>query len=103
MSFLKKLFSGKKNSTDAETPSVPVKGGEIEYSGFIIRATPFKEAGQYQSCGVILREVNGVVREHRFVRADRFSGLEDAVTMIHIKARQIIDEQGEKIFHKDTA
>jgi len=31
------------------------------------------------------------------IRADRFSG-GDAVLMIHIKTRQIIDEQGERIF-----
>jgi len=97
MSFLKKLFGGKSQANKA-AGSPDVKGGEIEYNGFIIRATPYKDSGQYQSCGIILKEIDGVVREHRFVRADRFSGLEDAVTMIHIKARQIIDEQGERIF-----
>jgi len=99
MSFLKKFFGGRGRSVEKNSQKQPViEGGEINYNGFIIRATPYQEAGQYQSCGVIIKEIGGVVREHRFVRADRFSGLEDAVAMIHIKARQIIDEQGERLF-----
>jgi len=91
MSFLKKLFGGR-NQKDGDSQQQPIiDGAEIEYSGFIIRATPFKEAGQYQSCGVILKEIDGTLREYRFIRADRF-------TMIHIKARQIIDEQGNTLF-----
>jgi len=96
MSFLKRLFGGKTQGQDEVPPSIT--GADIEYNGFTIRATPFKESGQYQSCGVILKDIDGVLREHRFIRADRFSGLEDAVSMIHIKARQIIDEQGERLF-----
>jgi len=100
MSFLKKLFGGKKSQGDgaAAQPALNLKGAEVEYNGFIIRATPYLEGGQYQSCGVILKEIDGEMREHRFIRADRFSGTEDAVLMIHTKARQIIDEQGERIF-----
>jgi len=100
MSFLKRLFGGKKRQGEgaAAQPALNLEGAEIEYNGFIIRATPYLEGGQYQSCGVILKQVDGVMREHRFIRADRFSGVEDAVLMIHTKARQIINEQGEKIF-----
>jgi len=98
MSFLKKLFGGKRQENTADQRLSAIDGAEIEYGGFIIRATPFKEAGQYQSCGVILKDIGGVRHEHRFIRADRFAGLEDAVAMIHIKARQIIDEQGERLF-----
>ena len=38
------------------------------------------------------------VKEHRFVRADRFAGLDDAVEVSLRKGQQIVDEQGEKIF-----
>jgi len=94
MSFFKKLFGGG-DKTGAEPV---IKGGEIDYNGYTIRATPFKEAGQYQSCGVISKQMAGELREHRFVRADRFSSLDDTVAMIHTKGRQIIDEQGDGIF-----
>lgn len=94
MSFLKKLFGG---GGGAEATAKPA--GEAEHRGFIIKATPFKaDGGQYQTCGIISKEVDGVVKEHKFIRADRFASLEDVVTLTLNKGRQIIDEQGDRIF-----
>jgi len=95
MSFLKSLFG--RGGGDA-APAQPVVGREIEHKGFMIRAMPFKEAGQYQTAGVIAKEIAGVVREHKFIRADRFSVLDDAVDCALGKGRQIVDEQGERLF-----
>ena len=95
MSFLQRLF-GKSPSTSSEKSEID--GGQTEYKGFIISATPYKNEGQLQSCGVISKTVNGETKSYRFIRADRFTNLDDAVAMIHIKGRQIIDEQGERIF-----
>jgi hypothetical protein len=47
---------------------------------------------------VVSKEVGGVLKEHRFVRADRFSGLDDAVDVALKKGQQIVDEQGDRIF-----
>ena len=44
MSFLKRLFGGGGEKVDA-----PVVAKEIEHKGFIIRATPYKRDGQYQT------------------------------------------------------
>lgn len=95
MSFLKKLFGAGKADGAANDAH---RSEPQDYRGFRIVATPYKENGQYQLCGVISREVDGVARERRFVRADRFSGLDDAVEMTFLKARQIIDQQGERLF-----
>lgn len=97
MSFLKRLFGGGGGS-EPETPgkAKPVK--EIEHKGFVIAATPYKADGQYQTCGIISKEIDGVVKEHRFIRADRFAGLDDAVDITLKKGVQLIDEQGERIF-----
>jgi len=65
----------------------------VEYQGFIIRATPYPEGGQYQTCGVIAKEIDGVMKEHRFVRADRYASRDDAVAFTFDKGRQIIDQQ----------
>lgn len=97
MSFLQKLFG---KSTRASEGVAKIDGGETEYKGFIILATPYKNEGQLQSCGVISKVINGEKKEYRFIRADRFTNLDDAVAMIHIKGRQIIDEQGERIFQQ---
>lgn len=96
MSFLKKLF-GMGGSAES-AGAAPKTEGEAEHKGFMIRATPFKQDGQYQTCGVISKEIGGVVKEHKFIRADRFAGLDDVVAITLNKGRQLVDEQGEKMF-----
>jgi hypothetical protein len=93
MSFLKRLFGG-----GSATTAEPAVAAETEHKGFTIRATPFKEGGQFQTCGVVSKEIGGVVKEHRFIRADRFAALEDAVSVSLAKGRQLVDEQGERMF-----
>ena len=70
----------------------------IEYNGYRIRPTPFPRRGQYQTAGAIEREVGGEVKEHRFVRAETHSSREEAIAFSIAKAKQIIDEQGDRIF-----
>ena len=53
MSFLSALFGGHRGAAAAaEKPAEPV-----EYKGFVIRAAPFKNEGQYQTAGSIEREM----------------------------------------------
>jgi len=93
MSFWKSLFGGgSSESTDAKT-SAPV-----EYNGFIIRAAPYKAEGQYQTAGIVEKEINGVRKEHKFIRADRHAAYDDAVEFSLAKARQIVDQMGERVF-----
>ncbi len=78
----------------AEKASEPVA-----YKGYVIHAAPFRsDGGQYQTAGSIQREIDGVRKEHRFIRADAFGTYEDAVTFTLDKARQIVDLQGERMF-----
>jgi hypothetical protein len=93
MSFLRKLFGGGKGQA-----SEPQAAKTAEHKGFKIEARPYKEGGQFQTAGRITKEVDGVAMQHDFIRADRFTTLEDAADHALLKARQIIDEQGERIF-----
>jgi hypothetical protein len=70
----------------------------IEYSGYRICPTPYQRAGQYQTCGVIEKEVRGELKEHRFIRAEAHASREQAVEFSIAKAQQLIDEQGERLF-----
>ena len=95
MSFLRRLFGGGGGSD--ETPSQkPAR--RVEHNGFTVAATPFKSEGQYQTCGIVSKEIEGVVKEHRFIRADRFAGLDDAVEVSLRKGVQLVDEQGDRLF-----
>ena len=95
MSFFKKLF-GKSESSGDEAPAGPA--GSLEHKGFTVLAEPFKEEGQFQLCGRVEKEIGGEVRSHKFIRADRFSSLEDAVQFTLTKGQQIVDEQGDRLF-----
>lgn len=92
MSIFSGLF-GRGRAAPAERVADPVA-----YKGFVISAAPYKNNGQYQTAGVIARDVGGVRKEHRFIRADCYAAYDDAVTFTLNKARQIIDLQGERIF-----
>lgn len=97
MSFLKRLFGGGGGKAGVPKSAAPAK--QVEHKGFLISATPYKaEGGQYQTCGVVSKEVGGVLKEHKFIRADRFAGLDDAVDISIKKGMQLVDEQGERMF-----
>ncbi len=93
MLWLKKLFGG----GGSESDSVKISKS-LEHKGFMIVAAPYKEGGQFQLAGIISKDVGGVRKEYRFVRADRFTSSDEAAEIALTKGRQIIDEQGEKIF-----
>lgn len=91
MSFWKSLFG-------SSQPKTPPAAEPVAYNGFMIRAEPYPSEGQYQTAGTIEKEIGGVIKQHRFIRADRHPGLEQAVSFTIDKARQIIDLQGDRIF-----
>lgn len=93
MSFLKSLFGGKK---EPAAPAGPLKS--LEHKGFTIHATPYQEGGQHQLCGVVEKEIAGELRQHRFVRADRFPSAADAADFALVKGQQLIDERGDGLF-----
>lgn len=92
MSFFKKLFGGGGSASDA------VAAEPIEYNGFTIRPAPYAEGGQFQMCGVIEKEINGALKSHRFIRAEKFPGKPEADEFTIQKAKQIIDQMGDRIF-----
>ena len=84
MSILSRLFGG---------------GGAPEpepetYQGFRIMPTPVPEGGKYRIGATI--EKDGKV--HHLIRADLLDDLETANLASINKAKQMIDEQGERLF-----
>ena len=92
--FLRRLFGG------GDDASGQGRAGEaVEYEGFTIVPQPMSQGGQYLTAGLITKTLDdGTVKEHHFVRADTHSSFEDAEAFAVTKARQIIDEQGERLF-----
>lgn len=93
MSFLKRLFGGGKHAGNgaADTPTT-------EHEGYTIRATPISEGGQFRLAAVISKVIDGEVKEHRLIRADLFTSADEAAETAIRKARQVIAEQGDRMF-----
>ena len=96
MSFWKKLF-GAGGGDDASVATGANAPQEV-YKGFTIRASLLPAGSEFQLAGTIEKEIEGVMKRHDFVRADRFGSKDDAATYTLAKGRQIIDEQGERLF-----
>lgn len=90
MSLWKSLFGGSKR----EAPSPATE----DYNGFTIAPAPYAAGGQFQVAGSVSKSIDGETKTHKFVRADRFSSMEEATTFTIMKAKQIIDQMGDKIF-----
>lgn len=96
MSFWKKLFGGGGGDGGSGAPDKPVQ--VAEHKGFTIEARPYRETGQFQVAGVIAKGEGEARREHKFIRADRFPSVEEAADFALLKGRQIIDQQGDRVF-----
>ena len=87
---LSRLFGGGGAGQAAAEP--------VEYEGYRIRPAPFASKGQYQTCGTIEKEIGGELKQHQFIRAESHPTRDQAVEFSIAKAKQIIDEQGDRIF-----
>mgnify|MGYP003645469566 FL=1 len=96
MSFWNKLFGG--GSSNAEPAGDKVLGEE-GHKGFLIKAIEMKAGSELQLAGTIEKEIDGELKTYRFVRADRMTSRDDLTAMALSKGKQIVDEQGEKIFN----
>jgi len=93
MSILSKLFGG----SGGDGPAKSAAKSEA-YNGFRIFPEPIKEGGQYRVAARIEMEVDGVTKTHTLIRADTLADHGGAVTASINKAKQVIDEQGARIF-----
>ena len=91
MGFFSKLFGG---SDGEAAPSAEA----IEYKGYTIQPAARRQGGQWLTAGIIRKEIDGTMKEHSFLRADTHGSQKDADDFALVKGRQIIDEQGDRIF-----
>lgn len=86
MSLLKKLFGGGSALKKAVEPT--------EHNGFLIFPEPQKESQGYRIAARI--EKDGKV--HQMIRADTYNSQDVAVDASVAKAKQVIDQMGDRIF-----
>ena len=93
MGLFSRFFGGGGDSDAGVT-----EGEAVDYNGFKIYPAARPQNGQWLTAGVIRKEITGEVKEHRFVRADTHASAAAANDFAVVKGRQIIDEQGERMF-----
>lgn len=70
----------------------------VAYKGYKVQPAPQREGSQWLVAGVITKTVDGVEKEHKFVRSDLYASRESAVEFSLYKGQQIIDLEGDRIF-----
>ncbi|MEL7151442.1 MAG: HlyU family transcriptional regulator [Pseudomonadota bacterium] len=85
MSLFSKLFGGGGSTPDPETES---------YEGFTITPNPAREGARFRVGATI--EKDG--QTHQLIRADMLETLDEANEASIRKAKQMIDEQGTRLF-----
>ena len=88
MAFWSKWFSSPETAGQAK----PVK--TVDYKGYTIEAAPYRDGGQFQLAGTIRKDG----REHRFVRADKFTDRDDCADIAISKGQLIVDQMGDRMF-----
>lgn len=76
-------------------------GPTAEHKGYTIHPAPRRQGGGWLVAGSISKAFPDGVKEHAFVRADTFAGRDEAVAFSVTKAKQIIDERGDRMFAAD--
>lgn len=90
--FIRRMFGSAGGSREPETAA------REHYQGFELLAIPRKDPAGWRVAGSILAHADGEERRHDFVRADTYPGRDTAAEVSLQKARQIVDEQGARLF-----
>lgn len=89
MSLFSKLFG---NSDTPKTVEPEI------HDGFRIYPEPIREGSNYRLSARVEKEIGGAVKSHHLIRADTFGSAEDASAAAIAKAKQLIDQMGERLF-----
>ncbi len=93
-SFIRRLTGG--GDTDDAAPGA--RGPAVAYEGYAIHPAPRRQGSQWLTAGLITKEFPDGVKEHHFIRAETHASQDDASAFAVLKAKQIIDERGDKLF-----
>jgi len=92
-SLVRSLFGRKDTGTESAAAEAAT-----EHEGFLIRPAPRRQSSGWLTAGSITKQFPDGVKEYSFVRADVFADRDAAVSFSISKAKQIIAEQGDRMF-----
>ena len=89
---LRRLFGSGRAPEEADMAAA------VEYRGYRIVPMLRQQGGQYLTCAWIEKDFPEGRKRHELIRADTHASAEDAKAFAVHKARQVIDEQGDRLF-----
>lgn len=92
MGALKGLFGGGSNGSGAAA------GEAVEHGDYTITPAPQQTASGWNTAGTISKRVGDEVRVHHFIRVDSHGSRDDATAFSVTKAKQIIEQLGDRLF-----
>lgn len=92
MSLWSRLFGIGGGGTTPDDPE------PTEYEGFLIYPEPVREGSKWRIAARIEKAAGDEIKRHDLIRADTLDSLDEAIDASLRKARQMIDEQGARIF-----
>ncbi len=97
--FLSKLLGA--GGSGGKAGAAPQEDAPIDYKGYTIVAAPRQEGGAWVVAGTIRKPgADGEAQEYEFIRADSYPAREPAAEFTVMKAKQMIDNEGDMIFRK---
>lgn len=87
MGLFSKLFGDTKSEPQA-----------TEHKGFQIYPEPMKDGGEYRLAARVELGEGDAIRSHHLIRADTFTTPDAASDAAVAKAKQLIDQMGERLF-----
>ncbi len=91
--FLRRLTGG-----DSAETAPGARGPAVAYQGYAIHPAPRRQGSQWLTAGLITKAYPDGAKEHYFIRAETHPSQDDASAFAVVKAKQIIDERGDKLF-----
>lgn len=89
---LRRFLGGGRTAAEAEPAAA------VEHRGFRIVPQIRAQGGQYLTCALIEKDFPEGPRRHELIRADTHASPDDAKAFAIHKAKQVIDEQGDRLF-----
>lgn len=101
--FRRMVKPGSSQPSEAGRPGAPGQLAEpVVHNGYEIRPEPHRQESMWLVAGTISRDTGSGVRTHYFLRADSHSDRDHVVELSIIKAKQMIDIEGDRIFDKPS-
>jgi hypothetical protein len=88
MSIFSKLFGSK--------PAPKIE--PVLHNDYRIFVDPQSEQGGFRVAAMIERDIEGEIKTHQMIRADKCQSKEEAAETSLFKAKMLIDQQGDSIF-----